>query len=59
MTAMPSEPTEPADPISELLSMTAQLHELYLSYIQGGFTESQALYLIGQQVAAASRPNGS
>jgi hypothetical protein len=52
-------PPEPADPITELLSMAAQLHELYLAYVQAGFTEAQAIYLIGQQIQAAIRPQGT
>lgn len=32
-------------------------HELFLSYRQAGFTEAQALYLVGQMLATAYREN--
>ncbi|MCW2915520.1 MAG: hypothetical protein JWN52_3588 [Actinomycetia bacterium] len=45
----------PNDPVSALAEGAAQLHELYLAFISAGFTESQALYLVGQQIQASSR----
>jgi hypothetical protein len=44
----------PADPISELTAMASQLHELYGAYLQAGFTDAQALYLVSQ-VASGGR----
>ncbi len=44
------------NPLTQLGEVAAQLHELYTTYVAAGFTEHQALYLIGQQVAAASGP---
>lgn len=38
--------TTPADPITPLVGDAAALHEMYLSYIAGGFTAAQALYLV-------------
>jgi len=46
---------EPEDPITLLAQGAAQCHELYMAYVGAGFTESQALYLVGQLVAAAVR----
>lgn len=38
----------PSEPLSELAEGAAQLHELFSAYIGAGFTEQQALYLLGQ-----------
>ena len=45
----------PTDPITILGEAAAQLHEVYCSYIGAGFTEQQALYLIGQIITAEIR----
>ncbi|MHC3450747.1 hypothetical protein [Streptomyces prasinus] len=37
--------TEPEDPITQLAAAAVQLHELYDSYIEAGFTEAQAFEL--------------
>lgn len=39
-------PDSPQDPITDLAAGAAQLHELYVSYLNAGFTEHQALRLI-------------
>jgi hypothetical protein len=44
----------PQDPITELGALAASLHELFQEYVNAGFTEQQALYLIGQQVQAVA-----
>jgi hypothetical protein len=31
-------------------------HEMFITYVEAGFTEHQALYLIGQIIAASLRP---
>jgi hypothetical protein len=49
------EPPTPPDPITILGEAAAQLHELYCSYIGAGFTEQQALYLVGQIITATIR----
>ncbi|MYX14373.1 hypothetical protein GTY67_13300 [Streptomyces sp. SID8374] len=36
---------EPTDPMTELAAAAAQLHELYATYVQAGFTEPQAFEL--------------
>ncbi len=46
---------EPDDPITQLAAAAAHLHELYCAYVQAGFSEQQALYLVGQIVASAAR----
>lgn len=38
----------PADPISELAGAASQIHEVYQAYLSAGFTDTQALYLVGQ-----------
>lgn len=47
---------DPQDPISSLAGAAAGLHELYLTFVEAGFAESQALYLLGQMVAASMKP---
>jgi hypothetical protein len=47
--------SEPQDPVSALAAAAAQAHELYVTLIGGGFSESQALYLVGQILAASTR----
>ena len=34
------------DPITPLTAGAAQLHELYTSYVQAGFTEPQAMQIL-------------
>lgn len=46
---------EPRDPISALGEMAASIHEMFLAYVKAGFTEDQALYLVGQIIAARFR----
>ena len=43
---------DPADPSTPLGQLAATLHELYLEFVAAGFTESQALYLVGQNLKA-------
>jgi hypothetical protein len=47
---------EPVDPISSIAESAAATHEMFISYVAAGFTEPQALYLIGQMLAAMTRP---
>lgn len=42
----------PADPVSALAEGAAQLHEVFEAYQDAGFTERQALYLLGQILQA-------
>lgn len=37
---------DPISPISELAAAAAQMHELFTSYIEAGFTREEALDLI-------------
>ena len=48
----------PNDPIQPLREMAVQMHELFLEYIHAGFNRKEALYLIGQQIHAASLQQG-
>jgi len=50
---MNSQPDPPPDPLSELASVAVQLHEVYLTYTRAGFTDNQALYLVGKMVTAS------
>lgn len=36
----------PADPVTELAAGAAQLHEAYESFIEAGFSESQAMQMV-------------
>ncbi|MFI6510119.1 hypothetical protein ACIBCT_21145 [Streptosporangium sp. NPDC050855] len=44
---------DPEDPITLLAEGAAQLHELFLAYLNAGFTEPQALFLLGQMLQAS------
>ena len=44
----------PNDPVSALAEGAANLHEMFLALLHAGFTEDQALYLVGQQIQAGS-----
>lgn len=41
---------EPKDPLSSLGAAAAVMHEAFVSLLQAGFTESQALYLVAQLI---------
>jgi hypothetical protein len=47
----------PTDPFTELAASAVQLHELYLSWVDAGFTEAQAMELtnttLGTSISAA------
>lgn len=47
--------SSPPDPVSVLAGIAAQLHELYQAYVAAGFSEGQALYLVGQVLTASAR----
>lgn len=49
---------EPEDPITQLAQAAASQHELFMAYVAAGFTESQAIYLVGQLVTSAVRGPG-
>lgn len=38
------------EPLSELAASAAQIHECYMEFQRAGFTEEQALYLVGRIV---------
>jgi hypothetical protein len=42
------------DPLTELGQAAVQLHELFCSYVAAGFTEQQALYLIGKLISGSA-----
>lgn len=49
----------PPDPLTELAKGAAQVHELFSSYVDAGFSENQALYLVGKMLAASIQPPGT
>ena len=40
------------DPVSYMLSVAIELHEMKKALVDSGFTDKEALYLIGQAVAS-------
>ena len=38
---------EPQEPMTALAEGAAQMHEMFTAYVAAGFTEAQALYLVG------------
>jgi hypothetical protein len=44
---------DPEDPITQLAAAAVQLHELYSSYIEAGFSEPQAFDLVKTILAAS------
>ena len=54
---MPDEPKETShvdDPVSYMLSVAIELHEMKHALVAAGFTGKEALYLVGQAVAAGA-----
>lgn len=45
----------PASPLTELAQGATALHELYRSYREAGFTDSQAMYLIACMVCGGPK----
>jgi len=44
----------PTDPITELAATAIQMHELYESYLQAGFTTDQAFAVVLTIIGAAT-----
>jgi hypothetical protein len=44
---------QPQDPVTPLAESATQMHEMYTSLLQAGFSAQQALYLVGQVIAAS------
>jgi hypothetical protein len=44
---------EPENPLSALMVGAAMTHELFRTYVEAGFTEPQALYLVAQLLTAS------
>lgn len=49
----------PADPVTELMEMAAAMHELYRSWVDAGFTDEQAMRLLGSMIDASMRNGGN
>ena len=45
----------PSDPFGPMALAAAGMHQIFLAYVEAGFTEPQALYLLGQMLAASVR----
>jgi hypothetical protein len=52
-----SQPGGSQDQLSILMANMIRVHELFNAMQKAGFTEKQALYLIGQVMAAAAQNN--
>jgi hypothetical protein len=50
--------TAGASDLSPLAMAGVALHEMFKSYIEGGFTERQALILVAEVLTAAGRASG-
>lgn len=48
----------PQDPLTGLAQAAAAIHEMFTAYVDAGFTEQQALYLVGRIVAAQVQQGG-
>lgn len=44
----------PDNPFGPLLDAAISMHQMYVNFVEAGFTEQQALYLVSQTL----RPNG-
>jgi hypothetical protein len=50
---------DPEDPITALAQSAVGAHEMFIAFVGAGFTDSQALYLVGQvMVSAMHNPTG-
>lgn len=47
------------EPMTQMAEAAAQLHEMFTAYTEAGFTEQQALYLVGQHIRAISQQPGT
>lgn len=45
-------PSIPQDPFTQLQEAAASAHEMHLALTTAGFSDAQALYLVGQAIAA-------
>jgi hypothetical protein len=52
---MTGQESGPADPVTVLAAGAAQAHELFTAWVDAGFTDRQALYLLGHVMAAAAQ----
>jgi hypothetical protein len=51
--ALPGQPpASPQDPVAPMVSIGVELHEMFLALCASGFTKREALFLVGQAVAA-------
>lgn len=47
--------TKPSEPLTPLVEAATQVHEYFCGLISAGFTEAQALYLVGQMLRGSNR----
>jgi hypothetical protein len=48
----------PVDPLSELAMQALSIHELYLTFVDGGFTADEALTLIAKVIVEGRPKSG-
>jgi phage gp29-like protein len=48
---------DPNQMITELMQAASASHEAFITLIESGFTEQQALYLVGQILTSSTRPD--
>jgi hypothetical protein len=52
----PTGPTPPPDPFTALAAGAAGVHEMYVSFLQSGFSESHAIYLVASMMCGGPKP---
>ena len=52
MSEEPKDVSHAEDPVSYMLSVAIELNEMKYALIEAGFTSKEALYIVGQAVAA-------
>lgn len=45
----------PNNPFGEIAQLATTVHEVYVSYVEAGFTEQQALYLVACHVTGGPK----
>ena len=51
-------PDGPADPLTELAKGAAQAHELFMAYVDAGFTRQEALQIVIGMITAGIATQG-
>lgn len=51
----PAQDGAAVDPLTSLATMGVVFHEIYAAYVSAGFSDAQAIYLVGVMLAASLR----